>query len=171
MDIFRQGLTLSSLSTENKPCPNINAMFHRRRHEVTLFLSSFFSPPFFFPEGWLHQDCSVTIWAYPPPPSLPLHCPFTVVWINVKQESRLGVGMGACQSILGRAPKNIFVEWGRERKWPGVWREARLRKLGEARVRDTEWGGKLSHWVKLSWMGEWEGCYCVSTDSSLTKSR
>lgn len=24
--------------------------------------------------------------------------------------------MGACQSILGRAPKNIFVEWGREKE-------------------------------------------------------
>lgn len=91
-------------------------------YEVKAFSSSLFSAhtSLFFSWG-LHHNCTITIWLYTP---CHLCCPLAVLWIGVKQERRLGVGMGACQSVLGRAPKNIFVEWGRKRKWPDVWREA-----------------------------------------------
>lgn len=82
-----------------------------------------------------------------------LHRPLAVLWICVKQESK--PEMGACQSILGRSPNNIFVEWKRDRKCPDVWRDLRL--FGEARFRRTAWGGPLSHWGQC-----WAGGKCGS---------
>lgn len=69
--------------------------------------------------------------------------------------------MAVCQSILGSTPNYIFVEWGRERKWPRVSREARLSKSGGSRGdrRRVRWEIESLDTTKV--VGAWEGCTCV----------
>lgn len=150
-NIFRQGSASWSLLGESKPRPNIKFMLHGTGQQVSL------TPLSCPPSSLFLSHRKAASWFpnnYMGVPPGTLTAPFAVLWICFKQESRLGVGMGACQSILGRAPKNIFVEWGRERKWTCVWREVWLEKMGESkgkRHRVTERDGKFSHWVKLRW--------------------
>lgn len=108
LDIFRQGLNFGSRSAKKSPCPNIM----RHTGEGTMYNSS--PLPFSVFLSWVVCRRTTALIQC----GCHLHRPLAVLWIRVKQESKLE--MGARQSILGRSPNNIFVEWKRDRKCPDV---------------------------------------------------
>lgn len=137
LDNFRQGFSFGSCSAKN----SLNIMWHIEKGTV------YNSPPLFsIFLSWVVCCRMTALIQY----GCHLHHPLAVLWICVKQESKLE--MGLCQSILGRSPNNIFVEWKRDRKCPDVW--TNLWMFGESRFRRTAWGGTLSHWGQCKARGK-----------------
>lgn len=128
MDIFRQELALSSsLSTENKPCPNINAMLHREGHEVSLSLS--LSPfSLFLSQGlvapWRHGNYMGV--PYPLPPSLPPCCPLDLCQVR----EQIGSGHGCMPKYSGKGSKEHICWVGKRAEMAWCLKGGTVEKVG-----------------------------------------
>lgn len=145
MDIFRQGLALSSLSTENKPCPNINAMLHRKGHEVSLslsFLSFYYLSLLFLSRGLAPNNHTHT--QTHTPPLVPPCCP-----LDLRQtREQIGSGHGCMPKCSGKGSKEHICWVGKKAEMAWCLKRGNVEKVG--------WSKGERHRVrwKVKYLGE-----------------